>query len=281
MHELRTVTPVRTRLGEGPLWHKGAIYWLDILDKKIYRYFPQENWLSEMALSQYVGTIVPRKKRGFVLAMQHGFYMLYGLNGKLTQVADPESQKPGNRFNDGKCDTKGRFWAGTMAQDESPGQGSLYMLDAYRQVHKKYSPISISNGICWSLDNTKMYYIDTPTRQISVFDFEPATGEIKNHRPLIAIQEKGSPDGMTIDRNGNLWVALWGGGAVVCYDSKTQKLLRKINLPVSKISSCTFGGQNLDELYITTAITPGEPLSGHLFRVNLGVRGLTANCFCG
>jgi sugar lactone lactonase YvrE len=286
MLELQTVSTIRAQLGEGPLWHKGAIYWVDILGKKIYRYFPAENWLAERQLDQYVGALVPRKKRGFIVAMQHGLYSLNGLNGRLKPLVAPEANKTQNRFNDGKCDSLGRFWAGTMAQDASPGQGALYLLNEQRKVQKKYSPVTISNGLCWSLDNRYMYYIDTRTNQITVFDFNLATGEITHPQPLITIEEElGSPDGMTIDAEGDLWVALYHGGAVVCYDPRTAKLLYKIKLPVSQVSSCTFGGLDLDELYITTASTDvslqKEPLAGRLFKIKLGVRGLPANSFAG
>lgn len=281
--EPQPVTSVKARLGEGPFWHEGALYWIDILSKKIYRYYPSEDRTEEMQIDQYVGALAPRKKGGFVLALKNGFYLLEKFNGRLKPVANPEEDKLNNRFNDGKCDAAGRFWAGTMALDESPNQGALYMLSIDGRAQKKYSPATISNGLCWSADNQHMYYIDTPTRQVSVFDFDLATGEIKNLRPLIAIKERGNPDGMTIDSNGCLWVALWGGGAVACYDPKTSKLLRKIDLPASQVSSCAFGGPDLDDLYITTAGDGAEkePLAGRLFRIKPGVKGLLVNSFAG
>ncbi|MFH1780562.1 MAG: SMP-30/gluconolactonase/LRE family protein [Candidatus Nealsonbacteria bacterium] len=269
------ITSIKARLGEGPFWFEDALYWIDILSKKIYRYFPKEEKTEEMQLDQYIGALSPRKKGGFVLALKNGFYFLDKFKGSPTPIINPEADKPNNRFNDGKCDAKGRFWAGTMSLSNSSDQGSLYMLDENCQVYKKYSPVTISNGICWSSDNKSMYYIDTPTHQILRFDFNLATGEIKNAKPIITIDPKiGSPDGMTIDSNDCLWIALWGGSAVVCYDPKTAKLLHKIDLPVSQVTSCSFGGPDLDELYITTA-TEG------LFKIKPGVKGFPTNSFAG
>lgn len=267
------IASIKTQLGEGPLWHDNAVYWVDILAKKIYRHFPKDNKTEEMQLDQYIGALAPRSKGGFVLALKNGFYFLDKFKGSPTPINNPESDKSNNRFNDGKCDAKGRFWAGTMSLNNSPNQGALYILDENCRVLKKYSPATISNGICWSSDNQYMYYIDTPTHQILRFDFDLETGEIKNPRPAITIDQKnGNPDGMTIDDNDCLWIALWGGSAVVCYDPKTAELLHKIDVPANQVTSCAFGGPNLDELYITTA-TEG------LFKTKPGVKGLPTNSF--
>jgi len=279
------ITSIKSQLGEGPFWHNEALYWVDILGKKIYRYFPTEDRIEEMQLNQYIGALAPREKSGFVLALKNGFYLLDKFNGVLTPIINPENDKPGNRFNDGKCDARGRFWAGTMALDESPNQGALYMLDANLRIQKKYAPATISNGLCWSSDHRYMYYVDTPTHQVLRFDFDLPTGEIKNPQPIITINQKdGNPDGMTIDVNDCLWIALWGGSAVVCYDPKTAKLLHKIDLPVSQVSSCAFGGPKLNELYITCAnvdLIKEEPLAGRLFKIKLDTKGLPTNSFSG
>jgi sugar lactone lactonase YvrE len=280
------IAKIKSILGEGPIWHENALYWVDILGKKINRYFPNTERTEEMQLDQYVSALAPRKKGGFILALQHGFYFLDKFNGILTPISDPEKDMPNNRFNDGKCDAGGNFWAGTMALDHSLNKGALYLLKKDRTVTKKYSPVTISNGICWSLDNKTMYYIDTRTQQILAFDFDLETSEIKNPRAIITINEKeGKPDGMTIDKNGNLWVALWGGSAVACFNPKNGKLIEKIKLPVSQVSSCTFGGKNLNELYITTANcappSGAQQLAGRLFRVKMKIKGLPVNYFAG
>lgn len=285
--EITPITSLRAELGEGPFWHEGAIYWTDILEKKIYRYFPAEDKREEMMLGSYVGAFAPKQNGGFVLAMKEGFATLSEFGGIVTKIINPESDKPNNRFNDGKCDSAGRFWAGTMDMNISKNQGALYMLDSNLKMYKKYSPVTISNGICWSLDNKQMYYIDTPTQEVVVFDFDLETGEINNPKTLVAIEkEKGSPDGMTIDANGCLWVALWGGGAVVCYDPKSNKFVHKIETPASQVSSCAFGGKNLNELYVTSAKTglsgeqlEREPLAGATFKIKPDVVGLPTNSF--
>jgi len=271
----QSITNIKTQLGEGPFWHENAIYWVDILAKKVYRHFPAKETTEEMQLDQYIGALAPRSKGGFILALKNGFYFLDQFKGSPTPINNPEADKPNNRFNDGKCDAKGRFWAGTMSLNNSPNQGALYMLDTNLRVQKKYGPATISNGLCWSSDNRSMYYIDTPTHQVLRFDFDLATSEIKNAKPIITIDPKmGSPDGMTIDENDCLWIALWGGSAVVCYDPKTAKLLHKIDLPDNRVTCCTFGGPNLEELYITCA-TQG------LFKTKPGVKGLPTNSFAG
>jgi len=176
-----------------------------------------------------------------------------------------------------------------MDMDASKSKGALYMLESDYRVYKKYYPVTISNGMCWSLDNRYMYYIDTPTREVVAFEFNVERGAIQNPQSIITIDPKqGNPDGMTIDADGSLWIALWGGSAVCCFDPKTGKLLHKINVPVSQVSSCTFGGRDLDELYITTANIDlnvqqlkKEPLAGRLFNIKVGVRGLPTATFSG
>jgi len=186
-----------------------------------------------------------------------------GENGfpELKYVANPESHILTNRFNDGKCDPEGRFWAGTMPLNASSKTGSLYRL-TYQNgeflTKKMLSDITISNGICWSLDHKKLYYIDSPTYHVKEFDYDVKTGEIQPDHYRICIEigkHQGMPDGMTIDSEGMLWIALWGGNAVNRYDPNTGKLLLTIHTPVSKTTAVAFGGQKLDELYITTAIT--------------------------
>jgi sugar lactone lactonase YvrE len=203
---------------------------------------------------------------------------------RITSVAEAG---PALRFNEGKCDTSGRFWAGTMAYDETPGAGALYRLDPDGRASLMLIGVTISNGLAWSLDGRTMYYIDSPTRRIDAFSFTPETGEISDRRPVITIPgELGVPDGMTIDAEGGLWVALWGGAAVHRYlDGRLAEVIR---LPVSQPTSCAFGGSDLDELYVTSAREglsfeqrEAQQLAGAVFRVRPGVRGLPAAVFGG
>jgi sugar lactone lactonase YvrE len=224
-----------------------------------------------------------------VLALQQGFYHLDLETEKLTPLVDPESHLPDNRFNDGKCDSRGRFWAGTTRLKHDEPAGFLYMLDADLNVHRRLDDVWISNGLAWSQDDRTMYFIDSPTGEVIAFDFDVAAGEIGNERLVIEIPEGGgSPDGMTIDEEGMLWIALWDGWRVIRVNPESGAIIDEVKMPVARPTSCVFGGPNLDELYITTASTrlPAEeldkqPQAGGLFRCKPGVKGLAAIEFAG
>ena len=202
-------------------------------------------------------------------------------------VTTPRDHNSENRFNDGKCDPAGRFWAGTM---ETPTRkGALFRLDPDLLVHQILDGIACSNGLAWSLDRKTMYYIDTMTRRIDAFDYELMTGAISNRRAAVTVSEEhGLPDGMTMDVDGKLWVAHWDGWCVCRWDPTTGQLLQKIRFPVARPTSCAFGGAALDTLYVTSATTGldttaliKQPEAGGLFIFNPGVRGLPAISFEG
>jgi sugar lactone lactonase YvrE len=203
-------------------------------------------------------------------------------------IADVEADLQDQRMNDGKCDPAGRFWAGTMALDKRRGAGALYRLDADGRVHRMLDEVSISNGLDWSNDGRLMYYVDTPTRSVDVFDFDVATGAIANRRSLARVEpDEGWPDGLTLDADGYIWVALWCGAAVRRY-APDGTLDRVVAVPTTYPTSCAFGGSDLGDLYITTAataLTPDErlrePLAGGLFRCRPGVHGRPAHRFGG
>lgn len=206
----------------------------------------------------------------------------------MVEIVDPEKHLKNNRFNDGKCDPAGRFWAGTMSVFDTPEAGSLYTLEPDFSVSAKIRRVGCSNGIAWSSDGNLMYYIDTLTRQVVSFDFDIISGGISNKRVIIEIPETdGYPDGMTIDSDGMLWIALWGGYRIARYNPLSGEMIHNFRLPVSQISSCTFGGENLQDLYITTAKTglkPHEinkqPLAGRFFVIkNSGFQGLNVSKF--
>src|SRR5690606_16778406 len=163
---LTLVTDVQSTLGEGALWYGDRLYWVDIIGRRVHIYRPADDSYRSLELDQMVGTVVPRSRGGLVVALQNGFAFLDEDTGQVTPIADPEADKPGNRFNDGKCDPEGRFWAGTMALDQKPGQGALYVLHPDGRVEQKLTGVGISNGICWNADATAMYYVDTPTQQV-------------------------------------------------------------------------------------------------------------------
>lgn len=279
-------------LGEGPIWdaRRQALYWVDIPAGKVHIFDPATGRDRSLDVGQPVGTIVPRRSGGAMVALRDGFAALDLETGALTMIADPEADQPLNRFNDGKCDPAGRFWAGTMRQAEDrAGKGSLYRLDPDLSVHKMWSNVTVSNGIAWSLDARTMYYIDTPTRMVVAFEYDLATGAIANPRPVIHTPDgPGSPDGMTIDAEGMLWVAYWDGWRVVRWNPATAEALAVIEMPVQRPTAAWFGGPNLDELYITSARTglseealAQQPHAGSLFVARPGVRGLPAFEFAG
>ena len=273
-------------LGEGPLWDEAsqAIYWLDIEQGQIHAFSAQTKAFNTIDVYQRIGCIAFRERSNeFIAGLQNGFATIDRSNGAVTIVADPEKHLTGNRFNDGKCDPAGRFWAGTMSLNEETGAGNLYVLDYDRTVKKKMEGVTISNGMAWNADKTIFYYIDTPTKMITSWNYNNDSGDITNKRTIFSIADaEGYPDGMTIDNEGMLWVAHWGGWQVSRWDPASGTKLLSISLPVSRVTSCTFGGRNLDDLYITTAKTgmsendlQREPHAGKLFVVrNCGYRGL-------
>jgi len=201
--------------------------------------------------------------------------------GNLSRAVDIENHLPNNRFNDGKCDPQGRFWAGTMSLNEEPNAGSLYAFEN-NIVQKKIENVTISNGLAWSIDHKTMYYIDTPTFEVVAYKFEKKTGCISDRQVALKIPiEDGFPDGMTIDDEGMLWIAHWDGWQVTRWNPNTGKKLLCIKLPASKITSCTFGGKDLTDLFITSAYVglsvdelKAQPLAGSLFVIrNCGFKG--------
>lgn len=279
-------------LGEGPVWDsdRNQLYWVDITGKEVHIYNPKDKTDRAINVGQYVGAIVPREKGGLVTALQNGLYFLDEETSRLSFITAPESHLPDNRFNDGKCDPAGRFWVGTMNQDgEVTGAGSLYRLDTDLSVQKVLEGVTISNGIVWHPDGKSMYYIDTPTREVWAFEYDIKTGEIANKRTAVSISVgDGFPDGMTIDTEGMIWVALWGGWKVTRYNPLTGERLGEIKMPVAQVTSCVFGGDNLDELYITSARIglkndelEKQPYAGGLFKVKVDVKGARSFKFLG
>jgi sugar lactone lactonase YvrE len=276
----RVQAPVCT-LGEGPVWDAGdqALYWVDIPESRVHR-IAADGSLSSWDTGQPVGAVVLRASGGLVVAVRDGFLALDPVSGKLTTLAEVERDRPENRMNDGACDRAGRFYAGTMADDERPEAGALYRLDPDLSVTRLRTGVGISNGIGWSPDERLMYYIDSHTHRVDVFDYNPATGAIDGRRPFAAVgQDDVVPDGLTVDADGGVWVAVWGGYAVLHHDPGGQ-VLEALELPAARVSSCVFGGPDLDRLFITTAAGPGES-AGALFVCEPGVTGQPSHPFRG
>ena len=274
-------------LGEGPVWDavQKVICWVDILNGTIHEYSPEKNTHKTIPVHQMIGTVAVCTDGNFIAALQNGFAFVNRSSGEIKMMHDPENHLPGNRFNDGKCDPAGRFWAGTMSLDDVPYKGNVYSVDKDWTIKKNIENVSISNGMAWSIDNTLLYYIDTPGFEIVAYNYAKNTGSISNKRRIIKIEkEDGYPDGMTIDNEGMLWIAHWDGWQVTRWNPATAEKLLSVKLPVAKVTSCTFGGNNLQDLYITSAKTglteealQQQPLAGALFVLkNCGFKGMPA-----
>lgn len=282
------VLDTQSDLGEGAIWnHKtGELMWVNITGKILNFYNPKLKYNKEMFTGQMIGTVVPSESGKAMIALENGFYQFDPETGSKHFIIDPEKKISGNRFNDGKCDPAGRFWAGTMSMEGKKKAGALYRLDPDSTVHKMIEGVTTSNGIVWSPDHTKMYYIDTPTRKVMAWNYNNETGEISNPQTAIEVPEDmGFPDGMTIDSEGNVWIALWGGEAVGCWNPETGELLRTIDVPAKNVTSCAFGDDDLGTLYITTARQNTNekelekfPHAGGVFKIRPGVKGVEA-CF--
>jgi len=284
------VTDVGAAVGEGPLWDaaRNELIWVDIPRNQVHWLRGGDGRMTAIDVGQPVSAVAPRSAGGVVLAMRDGFGLLDPQTRHLEIACAVEADVLANRMNDGKCDTAGRFWAGTMAVDMRPGAGALYRLDADLTAVRVLDDVSVSNGLAWSIDDRTMYYIDSGTGGVDMFDYTSETGHLENRRRLINVAaQDGLPDGMTIDSEGFLWVAVWGGWCVHRYTPEgTLDLV--VELPTAQITSCTFGGTELDELYVTSA-SDGlsehqrreQPYAGAVFHVRVGVQGLAAQEFAG
>jgi len=270
-----------TKLGEGPVWdyRSNLLRWVDIPNGLIHNYQPADKSHWTFNIGQMVGAVAPCDNGDLLLAMQHGFAFYNPRSNELTPIADPENELPLNRFNDGKCDPAGRFWAGTMAINPPRTEvGSLYRMGKDLKVEKIISNAIVSNGLAWTKAADKLFYIDTRHFKMWSFDYDNATGNITN-RQIFKAFESDLPDGMTIDENDNLWVAFYLGGKVVCFDSKTGEQLEQIDVPAQCTTCCTFGGPDLDTLYITSGAKEDDPFGGALFAVKPGVKGRKVDLF--
>lgn len=257
---------------------------MDIEGHRVLRYEPGTNTERSWEIGQRVGTVVPRESGGLVIAGDHGMYFLDETTGALTHLIDPEHDLPDNRFNDGKCSPDGRFFAGTISLVKKIGSAKLYRLDPDLTLHEAFGPVTNSNGIAWSADGKTVFYIDTPRKEVLAFDYEE-DGHLRNLRSVISTAHlDSSPDGMTIDAEGNLWIAFCHGGCVACFSPASGKEIRRVELPCVETTACAFGGPDLADLYVTTGVHKSlvEEYAGRLFVVRgLGVKGVHAHAFAG
>lgn len=280
-----------SELGEGALWddRDGVLYWVDILQNKLHRFDPRDRSNLSYDVGESVSTVVLSVDARLLLGLRSGIGWLDPATRRVGHIVDPEPHKPHTRMNDGKCDPMGRFWIGSYCERAPEFDGALYCLHPNLELETKLSGIQCSNGLVWSADRRSFYYIDSPRHEIWGFDYQAQSGTIHDQRVVANVDaELGSPDGMSIDAEGKLWVAIWGGGCVQRIDPRTGRLELEIRVPAANVSSVAFGGEDLDVLYITTARvgrTPQElstePLAGSLFAVRVPYRGVVANRFGG
>ncbi|MFN8375589.1 MAG: SMP-30/gluconolactonase/LRE family protein [Anaerolineae bacterium] len=287
MADVEHVLSVQNELGEGPVWHSGerALYWVDIEDTGYYRFDPASGTHEKIDVGVSVATIAFRAAGGFLLATKRGLALWDAATREFTVIGNVEAHKPNRQFNDGAVDRRGRFWIGTTGD---PFNNALYRLDPDRTIQQMETGIDISNGIGWSPDDKTMYYTDSTPARIYAYDFDAESGAIANRRIFVESSERvGLPDGLTVDREGFVWSARWGASCIERYDP-AGKLERSITLPAQYPSSLMFGGDDLRDLYITSAridMTPEEKqrpsLDGDLFRVRLAVGGFAEPAYAG
>lgn len=277
---------VRCELGEGPLWsaRTNAVYWVDILGQRLHRLSLADSALGSWSIPERIGWVIERSAQpGFIAGLQSGFAELNLDPLVITHIADPEPHLPGNRMNDAKADYRGRIWAGTMDAAIERATGSLYRLDPDRSIARMDADYRIPNGPAFSLCGEYLYHTDSAARVVYRFRLTPE-GELSDKRPFIRFDaDAGTPDGMTVDAEGYLWIALWGAGRVSRF-TPAGEFARDIKLPASQITSCTFGGERLDRMFVTSAAQGRracEPLAGALFEVDPGVRGCAPHAFGG
>lgn len=292
--EIECVVAAGAELGEGTIWDPvaGVLWWIDIYGPTIHRYDPVRGESQSLPAPRYLGCIGLRAAGGLVLTMADGFHFFDPDNSTFTAIADPESDLPDTRFNDGKPDRFGHFWSGSMfeAPDKTPRKiASLYRLDAEGTVQKMLGSIGCANGLAWSPDGRVMYFTDSFTNLVWAFDYAPELGVIENRRVFIDLTARGYiVDGATVDAAGNYWLTVPFKGKVLAFDPAGQQIA-ELDLPCDLPTCCEFGGAELDTLYVTTARyrrsdaeLAGQTAPGGLFAITgLGVTGLTLPAYGG
>jgi L-arabinonolactonase len=293
MTHMTCVVDAQAALGEGTVWDPEGqcLWWLDILGKRIYRYDPATGLSESFATPESPGCLAVRESGGLVLTMATGFHCFDPITRKFDPIIDPESHIPDTRFNDGKTDRQGRFWASTMFDPPGPNAkniGSLYRLDKNRNCTRHMQGLGIPNGLAWSPDSRTMYFTDSTQPTLWAWDFDPATGTLDHQRPFADLSFiQGVGDGATVDAEGAYWITVPFKGKVLRFDPSGQ-LMRTIELPADTPTCCEFGGRDLDTLYVTTATLrrsqsdlAGQSHPGGLWAIDAGVKGLPACPFGG
>ncbi|MFN2163261.1 MAG: SMP-30/gluconolactonase/LRE family protein [Candidatus Promineifilaceae bacterium] len=290
MSDLKCEWQIEAELGEGPLWvaRENALYWVDIVWRNVHRLSVVDGAETTWTFDTQVTSLAERERGGFAATVREGFAFIDFDSCSIEAIVLPEADMPGNRFNDGKVDKYGRYWGGSMDDKGEVESGSLYRLDADLSLQKMDDHYIIDNGPAFNVDNSVVYHTDSAKRVVYAFD-QDEKGNLSNKREFVRLEDEteGAPDGMTVDSENCIWLCHYGGARITRY-SPQGEVLRIVPMPVPNITSCTFGGPELDTLYITTARAgipaeeaPKYPLAGSLFSVKPGVRGLPTPLFAG
>ncbi|PXX30580.1 SMP-30/gluconolactonase/LRE family protein [Arenibacter sp. ARW7G5Y1] len=289
MKLVKVVVDCKNDLGEGPVWDQvnGKLLWVDYNNGKICQYNPKLKAYSFIEIADTVMVTIPTNRNNWIVAIDKNVSIYDPNNKHFVKKVTIQENKPNNRLNDGKCDAKNRLWIGTMSTTADAPVGALYKVNADLTYQKMDEPFIIPNGIAWNKENTVMYVVDSMMKKIFSYDFNLENGTISNKTVFIdTSNERGLPDGMTIDADGNLWVAFWQGQSILCYETKSGKVLKRIIVPTVIPSSCCFGDEDLGTLYITSSRRydtveniENFPFAGGLFSFKPGVKGLPTQIF--
>ena len=279
---MKAIISRQAELGEGPCWHAGhqVLYWVDIEGRALHRYNPATGVDDVFPQDERVGTVAPYGDDELILALENSLIIFNPATGDMRTICPFTETDANLRSNDGKCDPAGRFWIGSMPFDNQKSLGDLYRLDADQKLQHQLSDIYCSNGLAWDLARKCMYYIDSGKKSVYKFDYVHETGAISNQEVFVTFdgEDMGVPDGMCIDNDGCIWVAQWAGYGVSRFDPD-GKFMQKIDCPARCVTACTFGGADLNELYITSADKAGEHATEHdglLYRVKVDASGPAA-----
>jgi sugar lactone lactonase YvrE len=288
---ISAVVNKKCELGEGTWWDSNLqqLYWFDGFGHELYIFDPKTGGNQTFSINNKIGCVIPcRTKDTLVMCLQDGVYLFNKNSKELRCINNVESEIKNNRLNDGACDSRGTLWFGSMSMTANQENckfevtGSLYSLTPGGELKKHFDGVGISNGIAWNADETIMYYVDSTTQCVFSYEFNAEDRELSGKKVVIEIpRNEGVPDGMTIDTEGMLWVAHFGGGRISRWDPHASRKLEEILLPVTNVTCCCFGGYDLKDMYITTATTGltkeqlgKESLAGSLFRIKLEVQGI-------